>query len=74
MSSLAKIQSLYDNNFPIEFRHYFAETIEQQPWDQIDPDRASDEPQAKFILENFLSQITRQCELLRNDFIKLNYG
>ena len=35
-------QSLYDTNFPIEFRHYFAEIIERQPWDQIDPDQEWD--------------------------------
>lgn len=37
--ALRQIQSLYDTNFPIEFRHYFAEIIERQPWDQIDPDQ-----------------------------------
>ena len=37
--ALRQIQSLYDTNFPIEFRHYFAEIIERQPWDQIEPDQ-----------------------------------
>jgi len=40
--ALRQIQSLYDTNFPIEFRHYFAEIIERQPWDQIDPDQDYD--------------------------------
>ena len=70
--ALRQIQSLYDTNFPIEFRHYFAEIIERQPWDQIDPDQSSDETQAKYILENFLTEITRQCELLSDggDFLQ----
>jgi len=70
--ALRQIQSLYDTNFPIEFRHYFAEIIERQPWDQIDPDQASDETQAKFILDNFLGEINRQCELLSDggDFLQ----
>ena len=70
--ALRQIQSLYDTNFPIEFRHYFAEVIERQPWDQIDPDNTTDEGQAKFILDNFLTEITRQCELLSDggDFLQ----
>ncbi|CAG5113112.1 Oidioi.mRNA.OKI2018_I69.chr2.g7253.t1.cds [Oikopleura dioica] len=70
--ALRQIQSLYDTNFPIEFRHYFAEIIERQPWDQIDPDQAADESQAKFILDNFLGEINRQCELLSDggDFLQ----
>ena len=70
--ALRQIQSLYDTNFPIEFRHYFAEIIERQPWDQIDPDQNGDESQAKFILDNFLTEITRQCDLLSDggDFLQ----
>ena len=30
--SLRQIQNLYGPNFPIEFRHYFADIIERQSW------------------------------------------
>lgn len=31
-NSLRQIQTLYGPNFPIQFRHYFAKLIENQPW------------------------------------------
>ena len=30
--ALRQIQSLYGPNFPIQFRHYFADIIERQMW------------------------------------------
>lgn len=30
--ALQQIQNLYGPNFPIEFRHYFAELIESRRW------------------------------------------
>ena len=36
---LNQIKSVYDaRTFPIEFRHYFCQIIEDERWDQIDPD------------------------------------
>ena len=47
--ALRQIQSLYDTNFPIEFRHYFAEVIERQPWDQPELKKV---PFQSYFLEN----------------------
>ncbi|CAK8679379.1 signal transducer and activator of transcription 5B-like isoform X2 [Clavelina lepadiformis] len=71
--SLRQIQNLYGPHFPIEFRHYFADIIERQNWDQLDPDNIpNDEPHAKFILETFLGEIQRQCDQLTEgkDFLQ----
>ena len=54
--ALRQIQSLYDTNFPIEFRHYFAEIIERQPWDQIEPDQERGLPRGFFCIIIFLSR------------------
>ncbi|XP_039268530.1 signal transducer and activator of transcription 5B-like isoform X2 [Styela clava] len=70
--ALQQIQSLYGINFPIEFRHYFADLIESRRWDQLDPDNINDEPQARHILGSFLTDIERQCENLTEarDFLQ----
>lgn len=49
--ALRQIQQLYDVNFPIEFRHFFAEIIEKQHWDALDPDNPHHEEAARQILE-----------------------
>ncbi|XP_078482928.1 STAT-b protein isoform X2 [Ciona intestinalis] len=71
--SLRQIQNLYGPNFPIEFRHYFADIIERQQWDQLDPDNIpQDEPHAKYILGLFLEEIQKQCDSLTEgkDFLQ----
>uniref|UniRef100_H2ZMV4 Signal transducer and activator of transcription n=1 Tax=Ciona savignyi TaxID=51511 RepID=H2ZMV4_CIOSA len=71
--SLRQIQNLYGQNFPIEFRHYFADIIERQQWDQLDPDNTpNDEPHAKYILDLFLGEIQKQCDSLieARDFVQ----
>nr|CAB3266641.1 STAT-b protein [Phallusia mammillata] len=71
--SLRQIQNLYGPNFPIEFRHYFADIIERQSWDQLDPDNIpNDEPHAKYILDLFLGEIQKQCDQLTEgkDFLQ----
>lgn len=70
--SLLQIQNLYGPNFPIEFRHYFADIIESRGWDKLDPNNLNDEAHAKFILETFLNEIQKQCENLTEgrDFLQ----
>ena len=70
--ALRQIQQLYDANFPIEFRHFFAEIIEKQNWDSLDPDNQAHSELAAQILDTFLKEITQHGDMLRDggDFLQ----
>ena len=70
--ALRQIQSLYDTNFPIEFRHFFAEIIEKQNWDQLNPDDPTHEEASRHILDSFLKEISQHGDMLRDggDFLQ----
>lgn len=70
--ALRQIQQLYDANFPIEFRHFFAETIERQPWSHINPDNLNHSENAKQVLTTLLTEITQHGDMLRDggDFLQ----
>jgi hypothetical protein len=53
---LQQVKSVYDTKFfPIEFRHYFADIIESEDWDAINPDDQAHFQMAKCKFSNFFS-------------------
>ena len=62
--TLHKIQLLFNDSFPIELRHFFAEDIEKQNWLLIDPDNNDFENSANEMLNFLLSCIERHCQSL----------
>lgn len=64
--TLQQIQSLFDESFPIEFRHFFAEDLEKSNWKSIDPDEPSHETLALDMLNYILNRINSHCNNLLN--------
>ncbi|CAG0924150.1 unnamed protein product, partial [Notodromas monacha] len=62
-----QVESLYRPElFPIEIRHYLAQWIEEQNWNEIDPD----DPQCFDGAHQFVSQmIVKLNELAQNEFV-----
>lgn len=63
---MREVQTLYSTTspFPIEVRHYFAEWIESQPWNQIDENN----PEHTGYAITLLSQLIEKLQCKANDF------
>ncbi|ELU09097.1 hypothetical protein CAPTEDRAFT_223577 [Capitella teleta] len=44
--AMSTVQSVYGSHFPIEVRHFFAQWMEQQPWNEVDEDNSEHEQRA----------------------------
>ncbi|XP_066300615.1 signal transducer and activator of transcription 5B-like isoform X1 [Branchiostoma lanceolatum] len=68
--ALQQMQNLYGTHFPIEVRHYFAHWIEDQPWQDIDPDVRGHEGKARMILDALIKQLQYKYDQLSDsDFL-----
>eukprot|EP00118_Oscarella_pearsei_P002848 m.11888 g.11888 ORF g.11888 m.11888 type:complete len:812 (+) comp23673_c0_seq1:85-2520(+) len=63
-AALRQINSLYGPHFPIEVRHYFADWLESQPWDQMDPDNPAHVPHAKIVVEALIGHLEAKAQEL----------
>ncbi|CAG5113363.1 Oidioi.mRNA.OKI2018_I69.chr2.g7474.t1.cds [Oikopleura dioica] len=69
--SMHQIRIMYDSRFfPIEFRHYFADLIEMQQWDGINPDHPDQAENAQIMLQEWLKTIQHQIANIQpSDFL-----
>ncbi|KAJ0036827.1 hypothetical protein NQD34_005504 [Periophthalmus magnuspinnatus] len=49
------VNDLYPSTFPIDVRHYLAEWIEQQMWDDFEPGKSELEARAKYQLDQMIN-------------------
>ncbi|CAH1775759.1 unnamed protein product [Owenia fusiformis] len=56
-----QMRNVYGTHFPMEVRHYFAEWIEQQEWQNIDEDDPKYEEYAKQLLEQLTMKIEEKA-------------
>lgn len=61
------IQSIYNENFPVEVRHFLAPWIEAQNWDLLDPNFPAHENAIKELLLRFVREIENKANSLMGD-------
>ncbi|XP_064643475.1 signal transducer and activator of transcription 5A-like isoform X2 [Lineus longissimus] len=74
--ALRQIKEVYGSRFPIEVRHYFAQWIEQQPWQEIDEDNPQHEGLAKQLFDGIVNHLQNKSEELNSDdmfLVKLKF-
>lgn len=56
------VNNLYPSTFPIEVRHFLADWIEQQIWEDFEPDNMEQEPHAKHQLDQVINMLQSMAQ------------
>lgn len=60
------LNELYPVSFPMDVRHYLANWIEDQPWEEINIDNAEQEPQAQRLRDQIVGLLKEQAHQHQN--------